>query len=109
MPFGWFAINGTGMNTPWLDKQLTGFIIGLLGPIIGGLLFYVMLYNEMSLLAFVETSLQAGIQTELISLATVFNLLLFFIAIWTGKQHAARGIILATFIYVFVVLILKAF
>jgi hypothetical protein len=96
------------MNTPLLDKQLTGFIIGLIGPFFGGFLFYIMLYSEMTLKAFVETSLKAGIQTELISLATVFNLLLFFIAIWTGKQHTARGIILATFIYVFIVLILKA-
>ncbi len=97
------------MDKPWLNKQLTGFIIGLIGPIIGGLLFYIMLYSEMALSAFIQTSLQAGIQTELISLATVFNLLLFFIAIWTGKQHTARGVILATFIYVLIVLILKAF
>lgn len=97
------------MNKPWLDKQLTGFIIGLIGPFVGGLLFYIMLYSEMALSAFIETSLKAGIQTELISLATVFNLLLFFIFIWAGKQHSARGVILATFIYVLIVLLLKAF
>jgi hypothetical protein len=91
----------------YLNKQYVGFVSGLVGPFIGAVLFYFIQFSEMPFIYFLENSIRADIQTELLSLCTVFNLLIFFIFIWTNLQLAARGVILATFIYVLVVLVLK--
>jgi len=89
------------------NNQLTGFVCGMIGPLLGGVLFYFMQFSEMEFKEYLKNAIEADIQSELISLCTVFNLLVFFIFIWTNLQLAARGVILATFIYVLVVMILK--
>jgi hypothetical protein len=90
-----------------LNKQYIGFILGLIGPLMGAVAFYLMQFSDMPFIYFLENAIKAGVQTELISLCTVFNLLIFFIFIWSNLQAAARGVILATFIYVIIVLVLK--
>jgi hypothetical protein len=95
------------MNKNFFDKQIVGFISGIIGPVIGGILFYFMQFSEITFRNYLENAIKADIQSELISLSTVFNLLVFFIFIWLNLQKAARGVILATFIYVLIVMILK--
>lgn len=92
-----------------LNNQLVGFLVGLFGPVIGLILFYLIQFNEMPFIYFLENIIKADVQAELISLCTVFNLLLFFLFIWSNQQLAARGVILATFLYVVFVLVIKYF
>ena len=48
-----------------------------------------------------------GMLSKVLSLAAVPNLLLFFVFIWTHKNFSARGVIFATLLVAFVMLILK--
>ena len=50
---------------------------------------------------------QLGMLSKVISLSAIPNLLLFFIYIWTNRNFSARGVIFATFLLAFVMLILK--
>jgi hypothetical protein len=45
--------------------------------------------------------------SKVLSLATVPNLLLFFLFIWTHRNFSARGVIFATLLMAFVMLVLK--
>ncbi|MCF6240179.1 MAG: hypothetical protein L3J74_02390 [Bacteroidales bacterium] len=90
------------------NSQLTGLIIGLLLPILVMFLFYEF-RNMQSFDMFINLVKKAGILTHLISLCVVPNLLVFFIFMWTNRLFSAKGIIGATFIYTFIVLIMKFF
>jgi hypothetical protein len=45
--------------------------------------------------------------SKVVSLAAIPNLLLFFLFIWTKRNFSARGVIFATLLLAFVMLILK--
>ncbi len=94
--------------TEQINKQWVGFIFGLIGPVIGAVLFYFAKFSHMRMFDFFEEVFVRNISSEFISVSSVFNLLVFFIFIWTNLQKAARGVILATFVYVLIVVMLKA-
>lgn len=88
------------------NTQTVGLLVGLLLPVVVMLVFYEV-RNMHSLKLFLEQVMKAGVLTHLISLCVVPNLLVFFIFMWTNRLLAAKGIIGATFIYTFIVLIMK--
>jgi hypothetical protein len=90
------------------NTQLTGLIIGLLLPVLVMFVFYEA-GNMSSPEMFFTQIMKVGVLTHLISLCVVPNLLVFFIFMWTNRLLSAKGIIGATFIYTFIVLILKFF
>lgn len=92
-----------------LNKQYIGFISGLFGPLVGAFIFYLLKFTHLSFIQFLENIIEANIQSEMISLSCIFNLILFFIFIRLNWQKAARGVILATFVYVLIVILLKSF
>lgn len=98
------------MNPTFYNKQWFGFICGIIAPLIGALLFmmYAMRMEEATVNDYVDIILQAGVQTEIISVACMMNLAVFFMFIWQNMQLAARGVILSTFVYVVLVVLLKA-
>lgn len=99
------------MNSIDLNKQWFGFICGIIGPMIGALVFmmFAMRMEEANVTDYYNVIVKAGVETEIISVATMFNLAIFFMFIWQGMQRAARGVILGTFIYVLLVVLLKGF
>lgn len=50
---------------------------------------------------------QLGMLSKVVSLTAIPNLLLFFLYIWTDRNFSARGVIFATLLLAFVMLILK--
>jgi len=90
---------------PYNNMQ-TGLAVGIILPIIIMFLFYES-RNMESFNDFYQLVTKAGILTHLISLCVLPNLLMFFIFMWTNRLQSARGIIAATFIYTFIVLIMK--
>ena len=89
------------------DSQFLGFCCGLIGPLIGGYLYYLMLFRQMGINEFFQTMIKSGSVAQVISLAAVFNLIVFFIFIWLKFDKSARGVILATFLYVLSVILIK--
>ncbi len=90
-----------------LNSTLTGALIGLIFPLIAAIIFHQIFFSEYELLSFLYRSILIGVHLKLISICVFTNLLAFFIFIWLNFLYAARGVLLATFLYAFVVFILK--
>ncbi len=85
---------------------LKGFLIGVLAPIVA-FVIYVGFYLEVELDTAIHTIERMGTVTHHISLAVfATNSILFFMHIKTYKEEVARGILGATIVYAFLVMIL---
>jgi hypothetical protein len=84
-----------------------GTILGLIVPIIAILLFYFGKSKTLTFIEFIDYLIYWHIYTKLLSLCVIPNLLLFFIFIWRELYYSARGVLLATFIYTFIIIGLK--
>ncbi|MFW5753401.1 MAG: hypothetical protein ACOC1E_04630 [Marinilabiliaceae bacterium] len=84
----------------WCNKQWIGLLAGLILPVV----FSVLLYNgryqgDMDFGPFLMAMFDIQGLGKLVSVSVLPNLLVFFIAIWTNRLFAARGILFATIIY----------
>jgi len=89
------------------DRMLIGWLIGTMVPIVIFLITYQVKYSEMEFLVFLKSMWQMKIFLKLLSLCVFPNLGLFFLFYRNKYDMAARGVIMATFIYAFVVLFAK--
>jgi len=90
-----------------IDRLLVGFVLGFLVPVIFFMVVYQLKYAEMEFVAYVRSIWQMKIFLKILSLC-VFPNLGFFLLFYRRKYDmAARGVIMATFIYAFVILIAK--
>jgi len=88
------------------DSMLYGLIPGLLLPPIALVVFW-WVKSELGLWNFLLRFQAMGMLSKVLSVVTVPNLLLFFVFIWTQRNFSARGVIFATLLMAFVMLILK--
>lgn len=94
------------MGEKRFNTVLTGLVPGILFPSITLLV----LWRVKSDLGFIEFLVQfqrLDMLSKLISLSAIPNLLLFFLFIWTNRNFSARGVIFATLLLAFLMLILK--
>jgi heme/copper-type cytochrome/quinol oxidase subunit 2 len=85
-----------------------GLIPGLILPLITVYLFFIVKYSkDKTFNEFIDMIHYFGVTTKIISLCVIPNLLLFFVFIWTDRYNPGKGVILATFIYTGIVLIMK--
>ena len=93
----------------WSNKFVTGFIIGIFSPPVAFFIFcYIKFYDE-SAIALIQGYIKRNVLTHIISLSVLINLPLFFGFLGSSREYSSRGVIGATFVYVFVVLILILF
>ncbi|MFH2096524.1 MAG: hypothetical protein ABIJ16_12510 [Bacteroidota bacterium] len=90
-----------------LNKLWIGTLIGILAPLITLIIVYKTNYKTLSISEFLRQLEIMGIYTKLLSLCVIPNLLFFFVFIWRNYLSSARGVLLATFIYAAIVLIMK--
>ncbi|MBI3503158.1 MAG: hypothetical protein HY063_15330 [Bacteroidetes bacterium] len=82
------------------DKVWLGAALGLGAPWLTLFIFYLIKYSQISFSEFFKTIILGyNILTPSVSLCVLTNLLVFFIFIWTDRNHSARGVLLSTFIY----------
>ena len=92
-----------------MDNQFVkGVFVGLIAPIVT-FVIYVAFYLGDDVVETYNSLVKMNKLTHVISLSALINLLLFFMHIKTNKDMVAKGIILATMIYAFIVLGLKLF
>lgn len=92
------------------DKLWIGLLAGLVGPLVGFLLLYVIMFNHLSLETFLLSFVSnGGVQAPVLSVSLIFNLLLFLGALKWDLLYAARGVLMATVIYAPVVVVVKYF
>ena len=93
----------------WSNNLSTGFIIGILSPPLAFYIFSLFEYRSESAIELIKGFAGRKVLTHIISLSVLINLPLFFTFLSSNRENAVRGIIGATFIYAFVILILKLF
>lgn len=93
--------------TKQADKIWIGIISGIVLPIIVMAIFYISSYSYLTVPEFLRKMVFASIILKLLSLCAVINLGAFFLFYRIEYDKAARGVILATMILAFVVIIDK--
>lgn len=91
------------------DKMWLGTVLGLIAPMLTMMGYYLYNFSHIPVSKFIEHLFVAHIESKLMSLCVVSNLLVFFIFIWSEKYLSARGVLLSTFIYAGFVVYLKYF
>ncbi len=93
------------MNTK--DHMLTGLVSGILAPVVAFSLYAKIKFPQEELSNIFHHVKGLGILSVMISLSVFVNLLVFFLFIWAKADRSAKGVLAATFIYAFIVVILK--
>jgi len=81
------------------NKIWTGLLIGIIIPIISLIIYYVYNFNNITFFAFYNQIAKLRIASSLISLFLLPNLLVFYYFLNREKYTAAKGVLLAVFIY----------
>jgi hypothetical protein len=92
-----------------IDAFWVGFLIGLIAPIIIFFAYYKLNYDFIQFNSFVADAFMKSVFAPLLSLCVIINLGLFYLFYWKYLNYAARGVIGATFVYAFIVFIIKIF
>lgn len=89
------------------DKLSLGILLGLLGPFLALMGFYVVKFSSIPFVEFLKTAFDKGMLSPLLSLCAIVNLGLFYLLLQTNRLYAARGVILSTIVIGFVIVMLK--
>lgn len=89
------------------DQIFVGWSIGIIVPLIIFLGVYQVEFSDLDFREYLRYTWQAKIMMKLLSLCVFPNLAFFFIFYRMKYDMAARGVILATFMYAFAVLVAK--
>ncbi len=83
------------------DSFWLGFLVGLLGPVIGFWLFYLIRFSHRSPIYYWEMFVKVKeYQSPILSLSIIFNAFLLWMFLNKHLYKAGRGIMAATFFYV---------
>jgi len=89
------------------DNLLTGLLIGIASPLLAFSMYAKIKFPEESVESIYHHVKSLGIVSAVLSMSVFVNLLVFFLFIWSHAERSARGVLVATFIYAFAVVILK--
>jgi hypothetical protein len=92
-----------------LNSVGTGVLSGILVPVIAIILVFLFTSKSLSVKEYIDFLVLRNIYTHIISLCVIPNLLTFFIFIWMDYLYSARGVLVATFGFAFIILGLKIF
>jgi hypothetical protein len=91
----------------WKKQTLTGWICGILAPPFGLLIFCSLYFYGQPIRSLLSSFYEQRVIAHVISLSVLINLVFFFGFLRMNKEYASRGVLGATFLYVFLVLFLK--
>lgn len=89
------------------DRFWVGFVPGLIGPLVGILLFYFMKFSGQTFGYYMHLVKSPTVLSPLLSFGVIINLFIFFPFIWNNYYNAARGVIGATILYFIPIVITK--
>lgn len=88
------------------DHLYIGLLTGLIAPFLVITLFYLFRFNYLSIEEFIRQSIFLKVHFKIISVGVFFaNLALFYLFLRLNKNNAAKGVILAVFLFFFVFLV----
>jgi hypothetical protein len=89
------------------DNVFTGLACGFIAPLIVFIIYAKIKQPDDAFADVIREFIRLKIFTVVLSFAAFVNLAVFFLFIWTDKEKSARGVLTATLIYAFVIIILK--
>mgnify|MGYP006865016316 CR=1 FL=1 len=89
------------------DKLITGLLLGLIAPIGGMFIYYSLFMSHLKIETVIERTVADGKITSIVSLGCLANLAVFWVFYRSKWDNSARGVIMATFVYVAYVLFVK--
>ena len=92
-----------------IDKQWIGLVLGIIVPALTFFGIYLFVYPSQSLVSFWMIITAKGFFSQMLSLAVIPNVGVFFLFIWTDKLSAARGVLTSTIVIAILVFALKIF
>lgn len=95
-------MTGGKWNRLWI-----GLAAGLAAPAIALTLYYLARNDGLSFAEFLKVYKNLGILTHIISISVIPDLLVFFLFIRQNMLKSARGVLLATFLFTFAVLLIR--
>ncbi len=95
------------MRKPELNSQRTGFIAGMIIPMVSFLVFYLFRYGHIPFIEFWRYIWFRDILAPLLSLNILPNLVIFYLFIRKNYLLSARGVLLATFMFAGIILLFK--
>jgi hypothetical protein len=87
------------------DKVWFGLVLGIVVPFLVMFIFYLSSYAYLTVPEFLRKMVFATIFFKILSLCAIVNLLTFFLFYKTANDRAARGVILATLLFAFAVVV----
>jgi hypothetical protein len=92
------------------DNLKLGIVLGLLGPIIGLAVIYLIKFSSVSFGEFLDEFIHNNkLITSIGSLALLANVILFTIYVNTQRDKTAKGLFLITLLFGIAILVLKVF
>lgn len=83
-----------------------GFFTGVLSNIIG-MLFYILIFSELSVRDTIAESLEKDFMGTLITAGAILNFLPFFVFLKKKQIYRARGVLMASIVAAFIIAVLK--
>jgi hypothetical protein len=90
-----------------IDSLITGLVTGLVNPLVGMLIYYSLFLSHLQIATVIERTQADGKITAIVSIGCLANLALFYLFYRNEKDQAAKGVIMATFVYVGYVMFVK--
>ena len=92
------------------DNLKLGLVLGLVGPILGLIIVYLLKFSSYGFLEFLDYFFNTrGLITSVGALCLLANAVLFTIYINTHRDNTAKGIFVTTLLYGIAILIIKVF
>lgn len=92
-----------------IKKEVTtGIAVGLIANALG-IILYLLLFSDLSIEDSLSAARQQGHLGTVIALGALLNLAAFFGFLKLKRDHRAKGVLIATLISAFVILLLKLF
>lgn len=89
------------------DAFLTGFLPGLILPLIGFYIYFLLFFKYMGFASFIQHLQRINMIVSVLSLGVILNLGIFFLFYQKELDRSARGVIAATFVYAALVVYFK--
>jgi hypothetical protein len=89
------------------DSILTGMLCGFIAPAVAFLVYAKFKQPDYALIDVINEFIRLKIVTVILSFAAFINLIVFLLFIWLKADKSARGVLTATILYAFFVIILK--
>ena len=94
------------MRFSW-DSLSTGLVLGLFLPVIPMAIYWQVNFPFWNIAEFLVKLSQGHILVKLSSLFLLVNMAVFFFFIWRYMHYSARGVLIATFLYAAIIVVLK--